>query len=603
MSWEAWVVLAVVVAVFVALWNNWAAPDVVLVGAAVLLTTIGLAGHSLPSPRELAAQFGNEGVLTVAVLFIAAAGLTETGGLQLITDRLLGIPKNAFDAQVRLMLPVVGVSAFLNNTPVVAMFIPVVNDWCKKSGLSPSKLFIPLSYAAILGGVCTLIGTSTNLVVQAQLVAARHTDPSIPLLGMFTLTPVGLPVALAGVGFILIASRWLLPERRAFLADVADPRQYTIEMLIEPASPIAGQTIERAGLRRLPGAFLSAIERDGETMVAVGPEQVLRAHDRLAFVGVVDSIVDLQRIRGLVPATDEVFKVTASRLNHLLVEVVVSGTSGLVGHSIRESHFRTRYDAAVIAVYRDGERIQGKIGDIRIQPGDALLLQGHPDFVARHRNDRDFLLVSAIDGARPVRHERGWLAVAILTAMVLVASTEEFHGISVFLAATLGAAAMLVTGCLSTDAARKSLDLPVLVGIVGALVIGQAIQKTGLGDQVAAGIIGVSRTFGPWGVLAGVYLMTLFFTELVTNNAAVALAFPIAQAAAAQMGVHLLPFAIAVAIAASAGFATPLGYQTHLMVYGPGGYRFADFLKIGLPLDLLCMVVTVGLVPVFYPFR
>jgi di/tricarboxylate transporter len=183
-----------------------------------------------------------------------------------------------------------------------------------------------------------------------------------------------------------------------------------------------------------------------------------------------------------------------------------------------------------------------------------------------------------------------------------VASLERELGVSVFLAATLGAAAMIATGCLSVDAARKSVDLPVLAGIVGALVIGAAIQKTGLGAQVASGIIGVSSAFGPWGVLAGVYLLTLFFTELVTNNAAVALAFPIAQAAAAQMGVQLLPFAIVVAIAASAGFATPLGYQTHLMVYGPGGYRFADFVRVGLPLDLLCMIVTVGLVPLVYPF-
>lgn len=595
-------VLAVVVAVFVALWNNWASPDVVLVGAAVLLTTLGLASAALPSPKELAAQFGNEGVLTVAVLFIAAAGLTETGGLQLVTDRLLGVPRSVTDGQVRLMLPVAAVSAFLNNTPVVAMFIPVVNDWCKKTGMSPSKLFIPLSYAAILGGVCTLIGTSTNLVVQAQLVAARASDPSVPLLGMFTLTPIGVPLALVGLAFLLVTSRWLLPDRRAFLADVADSRQYTIEMLVEPGSPIAGQTIERAGLRRLPGAFLSAIERDGETLVAVGPDQILRDRDRLVFVGVVDSIVDLQRMRGLVPATDEVFKVTASRLNHLLVEAVVSGTSPLVGRSIREAHFRTRYDAAVIAVYRGGQRIQGKIGDIRIEPGDALLLQGHPEFVARHRNDRDFLLVAPVDGARPVRHERSSIAVAILFVMVVLASLEDTLGVSVFLAATLGAAAMLATGCLSVDAARKSIDLPVLAGIVGALVIGAAIQKTGLGAQVAAGIIGVSRVFGPWGVLAGVYLLTLFFTELVTNNAAVALAFPIAHAAAAQMGVQLLPFAIVVAVAASAGFATPLGYQTHLMVYGPGGYRFADFVRVGLPLDLLCMVVTVGLVPLVYPF-
>ena len=602
MSWEAWAVLVVVVAVFTALWNNWAAPDVVLMGGAVILTLLGLAGSTLPSPKDLAAGFGNEGVLTVGVLFIAAAGLTETGGLQLVTDRLLGLPRSTLDGQARLMLPVVGVSAFLNNTPVVAMFIPVVDDWCKKTGISPSKLFIPLSYAAILGGVCTLIGTSTNLVVQAQLVAARAHDPSVPLLGMFTMTPIGLPVALVGVAFILLTSKWLLPERKAFLAAVADPKQYTIELLVEPGSPIAGQTIERAGLRRLPGAFLSAIERDGETLVAVGPEQVLRDNDRLVFVGVVDSIVDLQRIRGLVPATDEVFKLTTSRLTHLLIEAVVSGTSPLVGRSIRDSHFRTRYDAAVIAVYRDGGRLQGKIGDIVIDPGDALLIQGHPDFVARHKDDRDFLLVAAIDGARPVRHHRSWVAVAILTAMILVASLEDFTGVSVFLAALVASAAMLLTGCLSTEAARKSVDIPVLVGIVGALVIGSAIQKTGLGDSVAGAIITASSRFGPWGVLAGVYLLTLFFTELVTNNAAVALAFPIAQAAAAQMGVHLLPFAITVAIAASAGFATPLGYQTHLMVYGPGGYRFADFVRIGVPLDVICMVVTVALVPLFYPF-
>lgn len=602
MTWEAWVVLAVVVAVFVALWNNWGAPDVVLMGGAVGLTVIGLGGSALPSARDLAAGFGNEGVLTVAVLFVAAAGLTETGGLQLVTDRLLGMPRSTADGQARLMLPVVGVSAFLNNTPVVAMFIPVVQDWCKKTGISPSKLFIPLSYAAILGGVCTLIGTSTNLVVQAQLVAARQQDPTVPVLGMFTLTPIGLPIAMAGVAFILLTSRWLLPERKAFLADVADPRQYTIELLVEPGSPIAGQTIERAGLRRLPGAFLSAIERQGETLVAVGPEQILHANDRLVFVGVVDSIVDLQRIRGLVPATDEVFKITTSRLEHLLIEAVVSGTSHLVGRSIRESHFRTRYDAAVIAVYRDGGRLLGKIGDIVINPGDALLLQGHPDFVARHRDDRDFLLVAAIDGARPVRHERSWVAVAILVVMVLVASMEELFGVSVFQAAVAGAAAMLATGCLSVEAARKSVDIPVIVGIVGAIVIGGAIQKTGLGGEVASVIINAAKAFGPWGVLAGIYLLTLVFTELVTNNAAVALAFPIAHAAASQMGVSLLPFAVAVAVAASCGFATPLGYQTHLMVYGPGGYRFADFARIGVPLDIICLVVTVALVPLIFPF-
>ena len=221
--------------------------------------------------------------------------------MALVTERLLGHPRGVA-AQLRLGAPVIGISSFLNNTPVVAMFIPVVNDWCKKTGISPSKLFIPLSYAAVLGGTCTLIGTSTNLVVHALMVDAHQTDPSMPLMGMFTLAPIGIACAAAGLAFIIGSSRWLLPTRTSFRADVADPRQYTVEMQVEPGSAIDGLTIERAALRRLPGLFLSAIERDGEAMVAVGPEQVLRGHDRLVFVGVVEAVVDLQRIKGLTPA-------------------------------------------------------------------------------------------------------------------------------------------------------------------------------------------------------------------------------------------------------------------------------------------------------------
>jgi len=286
------------------------------------------------------------------------------------------------------MAPVAAVSAFLNNTPVVAMFIPVINDWCKKTGISPSKLFLPLSYAAVLGGCCTLIGTSTNLVVQAMLVDWQKADPSVPVMGMFTLTPVGVPVAILGILYIVVVSPRLLPNRRTFLAQVADAREYTVEMLVAPGSPLDGQTIEGAGLRRLPGMYLSAIERSGETMVAVGPEQVLRAEDRLVFVGVIESVVDLQKVRGLVPATDQVFKLTASRLNRLLVEAVVSDTSPMTGRTIRDGKFRTRYDAAVIAVSRNGERLPGKIGDIELRPGDTLLLQAHDGFVKRYRNSR-----------------------------------------------------------------------------------------------------------------------------------------------------------------------------------------------------------------------
>jgi di/tricarboxylate transporter len=602
MPWEAWVTLATVVLVLYGLARNFAGPDVIMMGGAVALSALHPLSNRFPSPAQFASTFGNEGVLTVGALFVTAAALTETGAISLITDRLLGRPQSASLAQVRLMTPVTCVSAFLNNTPVVAMFMPVVAEWCKRTGISPSKLYLPLSYAAILDGMSTLIGTSTNLVVQAQLVQTRKTDPSLQLFSMFTLTPIGLPIAIAGLVYVVAASRRLLPDRRSFLLQVSDARQYTVEMLVQPGSPIEGQTIESAGLRRLPGAFLSAIERNGETLVAVGPEQVLRGNDRLIFVGIVDSVVDLQRIRGLVPATDQIFKLTAERLNRLLVEAVVSSTSPLIGRSIRDGRFRNRYDAAVIAVCRHGERVATKIGDIVLHAGDTLLLQARPDFVTRHRHNQDFVLVSAIEESRPMRHDRAWIAILVLAGLIVMASLENVTSVSVFGVALLATALMGVGGCLSAEQARRSIQLPVLLAIVASLVIGRAIEQTGLAGAAAGWLIGGLDRFGPVGVLAGVYLVTLIFTELVTNNAAAALAFPLAKASAAALGVNFMPFAVVIAIAASAGFATPLGYQTHLMVYGPGGYRFADFVRMGVPLDILCMVVAVVLTPLVYPF-
>ncbi len=602
MSWEAWVALIVVGLVFNALARNLAGPDVILMGGALVLVSLSTVSDRFPSPRDLAAAFGNEGVLTVGALFVIAAGLAETGGIGLIIERWLGRPRSLFDAQVRLMVPVVAVSAFLNNTPVVAMFIPVIREWCKKTGLSPSKLFIPLSYAAILGGLCTLIGTSTNLVVHALMVQARKTDPSMPIMGMFTIGAVGLPVAIAGVLYVLATSRLLLPTRQGFRSQVADPRQYTVEMLVEPGSVIDGQTIEGAGLRNLPGMYLSAVERDTESLVAVGPDHVLRGRDRLMFVGVVESVVDLQRFRGLIPATDQVSKLTASQHDRCLVEAVLSDTSPMTGKSVREGRFRNRYDAAVIAVYRNGERIASKIGDIVLKTGDTLLLQAAPRFLDRHRNNRDFLLLSPVADSQPARHRRAGVALAIMIGMIAVVAAENYTRVSVFNGVLIGVALMGITGCLSAERARKSVDLSLLVAISGSLVIGQAMERTGFAPFLASEMISVLHPVGPWAVLAGVYALTLVFTEIVTNNAAAALAFPIARAAASGLGVNFMPFAVSVAIAASAGFATPLGYQTHLMVYGPGGYRFSDFVRIGVPLDLLAMTITILLAPLFFPF-
>jgi di/tricarboxylate transporter len=374
-------------------------------------------------------------------------------------------------------------------------------------------------------------------------------------------------------------------------------------MRVEPKSAIDGQTIEAAGLRHLEGMYLAGIERDGESLVAVGPEQVLRGNDQLIFVGIVESVVDLHRMRGLVPATSQVFKLADNRYTRHLVEAVVSPTCPIVGTTIREGKFRTRYDAAVIAVHRNGERIRQKIGDIVLKPGDTLLLETHRRFLRNRRNSRDFFLISDVPDSAPRRHDRAWIAMAILAAMVAAVAMEDTTGISVFNAGLIAAGLMGLTRCLSAEQARRSIEWPTLVAIGAALGIGKAIETSGLAGAVAGHIVGLLRPVGPVGVLAGVYFMTLVFTEVVTNNAAAALAFPVAHAAAGTMGVNFMPFAVVIAMAASAGFATPLGYQTHLMVYGVGGYRFSDYVKIGVPLDLLIMGVTVALAPRLFPFH
>jgi di/tricarboxylate transporter len=603
MNWEALITLGIVVLMLYCLARDVASTDVLLMGTATVLMTLSLASTRFPSPAQIAAGFGNEGLLTVAVLFIVAAGLTETGAIALVSERILGRPRSVVDAQVRMMLPVGTLSAFLNNTPVVAMFMPVIGDWCKKANLSPSKLFIPLSYAAVLGGTCTLIGTSTNLVVQGLMIEAQRTDPAMPRMGMWTISPIGVPSALVGILFVVLVSRRLLPDRKSARSKLSDPREYTVEMLVEPNSSIDGVTIERAGLRHLPGVYLAGIERDGQPVVAVGPDEVLRGNDQLIFVGVVDSVVDLHRMRGLIPATKQVFKLNDPRYTRCLVEAVVSDTCPIVGKTIREGEFRTRYNAAVIAAHRNGERIRQKIGDIVLKPGDTLLLETHARFLKHRRNSRDFFLISHVEGSNPRRHDRAFIAGGIMLAMVVVMAFEEVLHVSVLNAALIAAALMGLTRCLSAEQGRRSIEWPTLVTIGAALGVGKAIETSGLAGFAAKTLISGFLPMGPIGVLAAVYLLTLVFTELITNNAAAALAFPVAHATAATLGLNFMPFAIAVAMAASAGFATPLGYQTHLMVYGAGGYRFSDYVKIGVPLDLLIMLVTVTLTPYFFPFH
>jgi di/tricarboxylate transporter len=600
MTPEAWVVLGVVAAAFLLMAFTRIGPDMILTGGVVLLLTLSsLTPYRILSVEEALAGFSNEGMLTVAVLFVVAAGLRETGGMGWLIQRLIGRARSIAGAQARILFPVAAMSAFMNNTPLVAMLLPGISDWAKKRNLPASKFLLPLSYAAVLGGTCTLIGTSTNLVVSGLLSEERRLrSPGLPVLGLFDVAWIGVPCALIGLVYVLLASRWLLPDRRPVIEARYDPRKYSVEMLVQPGSSLVGNTIEDAGLRHLPGMYLVEIDREGEVLAAVSPQERLRANDRLVFVGIIDSVVDLQKLRGLTPATNQVFKLDSPRSQRCLIEAVVSDTCPLAGMTIRDGRFRNNYNAVVIAVSRNGERIQKKIGDIVLRPGDTLLLEAHPSFVKHHRNSPDFYLLSRIEDSHPPRHDRAWTATAILAAMVLAAG---FGWLSMLNAALLAAAGMVLTHCTTGAMARRSIDLQVLLTIAAAFGLQRALERTGAARAISEELIGFAGN-DPWLALAIVAGLAMAFTELITNTAAAALCFPIAVATAGSLGTSVLPFAMAVMMGSSYSFATPIGYQTHLMVFGPGGYRFGDYLRLGVPLNLILWAATVLLVPRIWAF-
>ncbi len=588
MIWQAWLTLAAVAASMGVLVFTQVSADIVLLGALTLLVLCGVL-----TPEEAAGGMASTGMITVGVLYVVVSGLRETGAIQIIAERVLGRPRTLAAAQLGLMIPVAALSAFLNNTPVVAMMIPAVSDWAKRLRLAPSKLMIPLSYAAILGGTCTVIGTSSNLVVNSLMKQSAGVRP----LALFEIAWVGVPGAAAGILFVVLLSRWLLPERGPAISKHDDPREYTAEMLVAPGSPLIGRTLEEAGLRNLPGAYVASIERGGDILPAVSSAERLHADDRLVFVGLVETVVDLQKIRGLAPATDQVYKLDSPRFARTLVEAVVSPTCRLVGKTIREGRFRSVYNAAVIAVARNGERVRAKIGDIELRAGDTLLLEARPAFVEQQRNSRDFFLVSPIENSAPLRHERAPLAMAVLAGMVAVVTAGW---LDMMVAAMAAAGLMIVTGCCRPAMARRSVDWSVLLVIAASIGLGEALLKTGAATTLANALIELARN-SPWASLAAVYVVTAVTTAVITNAAAAVLIFPIALKTAQTLGVSFTPFAVVIMIAASKSFATPIGYQTNLMVYGPGGYRFADYLRIGVPLTAVIGVVAVLLVPQFWP--
>ncbi|MEZ4234763.1 MAG: SLC13 family permease [Myxococcota bacterium] len=586
---QAVVVCAVTLGVLVALVLSDAAADVVLFGGLGALVLAGVL-----DVKTALAGFANEGTFTVGLLFVVAAGVRQTGAVHRLSGLLLGHPDRPRLTLARMAGPVALASAVLNNTPIVAALLPVVTAWCRRHGRPASQLLLPLSYATILGGTVTAVGTSTNLVVTGLVHRNVGAVPGLREIHIFDITAVGLPVAVVGCALLVAAAPWLFPRRQPPVSTADDPREYVAEFLVQPRGPLVGRPAE--AVFDVPGAFLLELHRDGAPLAAIDPRLPLAAGDRLVFGAQRDAVLELERVGGLVVAPTRVFSLRASP-QRTLVEAVVGPANQALGRSLREARFRNRYRAVVIGIARHARRIEGRLGEVVLELGDVLLLETEPAWAEAHRDSQDFYLVSDVPDSSAFRHERAPVAALILVAMVVAAATGT---LDMFRAALIAAAALLLTGCLTLVDARRAIEWSVLVSIASAFGIGEAFRVTGIDQALAQAVTGVAHT--PYAGLVALYLATAVLTELVTNNAAAALMFPFALSLAAQIGCSPMPYVIAVMFAASASFSTPIGYQTNLMVQGPGGYRFSDYLRAGIPLQIAAGATTLAAIPWVFPF-
>ncbi len=544
--------------------------------------------------KEAFVGFSNHGMLTVAFMFVVAGALQRTGVLSRIGDYILGREGKISNKLLRFLPPVSAISAFFNNTPIVAMLIPTVCSWAKKNHVPASKFLIPLSYAAILGGTCTLIGTSTNLVVHGLML-----ENGLKGMAFFEISRVGIPVAILGLLMVIFVIPKLLPERKEPIVEVGEHiREFVVVMKVEEGYRHIGNSIEKAGLRHLKGLFLFQVERQGKLQTPVGPEEKIQLHDYLFFTGLPETIMDLQKTPGLSLLKDKTFDLkNFDSDDYGTFEVVVSRNSPLIGKNVRESKFRSSYDAVIIAIHRSGERIRQKIGDIVLNSGDTLLILARHNFMERWYHSRDFYLVSKSVDVNSKPRGYSTFSIFILIAMIVVMASGL---VPILVVAASVAVILILSKCFTVQDARASVDWKVLIIIASAFGISKGLTNSGVAHFLAEKIISAVGSFGILGVLAGVYFITSVYTEIITNNAAAALLVPIVLSMANQMGAEPRPFLIAVTIAASASFATPIGYQINLMVYGPGGYRFKDFLKAGVLMNILMGVISITVIYSLY---
>jgi len=559
----------------------------------VAVAALGFFG--ILTPKEILSGFANEQVFIIILLLLIGDIVRRTGFLENLFDGIFKKARTLKGFMGRMMLMIAGFSAFLNNTPLVAIMMPYVNHWSKKNGISPSKLLMPLSFAAIIGGCATLIGTSTNLIVSG-MAADQNIFEDIGALDIFEFSYVGVPMIVVGLLFLYFFSDRLLPSKSDVMSDFSrNSREYLVEAQVRKTSPLVGKSIEEAGLRNLKGLFLVEIIRSEHRLKAVSPDTVLEEDDILIFAGDTNTIADMINSKnGLtLPSVGMMHRKKKTEV----VEIVISQNSSLIDKTVKEVRFRARYDAAVIAVHRNGEKISGKIGEIVLKPGDVLLVFTGEDFFNRTLHTRDFYFISKV---RDFQKVEGYKIAAIVGGLFLAIILSAFHVVSLFMGLVVIIIAAFVLGLANPKELPKAIDYDLALIIVLSLALGVAMRKSGAAELVADLVIAGFLPFGKVGLLTGIYLITAFLGAYIGNKAAVALIFPISLTMAANLDLAPMPFILVVSFAAAANFLTPIGYQTNLMVYGPGGYSFKDFFRLGLPLTVLYMITTVTILSLMY---
>ncbi len=582
----AWITILTVLSMFTVLLFTKIRADLVFLSAMAVLFVTGVL-----DAKEAFSGFSSTSVVVIAVLFVVVAGLMHTGVLQWIVKHLLGQPNSFPKAVVRLMLPVAGLSSFLSNTTVVALFVGIVKMWSKKLNISPSKLLIPLSYASGMGGVCTLIGTPPNLIISGLY--QEHTGHAMNVLAT---TIPGLFCLCVGI-LSIIAMRRLLPDRKAPESAFESTGDYTVEFLVPSDNKHIGQTVSEARLNDVRGGSLIEIIHYDDVISPVPEDEILMGGDRLVFAGQVDEILDLRKSHGLVNADHHVFNMSEVDKNRQLRTAYVNFGSSLINTAIGDSSFEKDNNMTLVAVARKGERISQSPRSVVLQAGDTLLLECPPKTnVATSNLSAQLHFFDSTQVANIGK--KTFISTTIMIAMVVLSALNI---IPLLQCAFLAAAAMLIFRCCSVDQAMKAINWDVIMVFAGSVVLGLAIAKTGIAERLAFGITETLGIKNPILLMAAICLAGNITTEFISNTAAGAMFFPIMYEAAEKLGYEPYPFMIAMMISVSSCFATPIGSPTHMLVYGPGGYRFSDFIRIGLPMNLIILMSNILIVNLIYP--